>query len=70
MSKVGIPPPHNSGKPHALMAVNTTTTTTIYIQRYIDTNEIYMRSRTSISFLVQVIHQYNDSHGEIQTMKY
>ena len=32
MSEVGIPPPHNSDKPHARVAVNTTnitTTTTI-----------------------------------------
>ena len=36
---------------------------------YIDTDKIYLCYRTSITFLVQVMHQYNDPQGGVQKIK-
>ena len=39
------------------------------VQRYIDTNKIYPRSRTSITLLVQGIHQYYYPQGGFQRIQ-
>ena len=40
----------------------------LYIQRYIDTDKIYLRYRISSMLLVWVIHQYNNPQGRVETM--
>ena len=42
----------------------------VQVQEYIDIYKMYIRSHTRVTFLVQVIHQYNYPQGRIQKMKY